>query len=385
MSIAIATSARVARVPLAEGLRLGPGIWDDLLRRSGAGAHSPFMTWAWHRAWAECAPGEELDSCQAIVLRSATGDVEALFPFRVHRARFRRTAVIAVDWAIGDLGCPDHLELLASPEADLDALAAALADVPWHVIRLGNVAQAAANIQRFRAACERRGWTVRSNPLWRCPYLELPKSWEAFESSLGPNLRRNLRRYERQLRQQHDVILTDYGPAQLEEGWRHLQRLHGLRWGDGGVFGKHAMERLHRRFSAWLADRGQLWMLTLDLDDTPAAAWYGFSFGDTHYAYQMGWDTRWKRQSVGTVLMGLMIRRAIERGCRTFDFLRGEETYKTVWTESARTCYEIVVIRAGLRGAVLRGLDWVAGQRTKPWLPASARLHGGSAEDGTGK
>lgn len=143
------------------------------------------------------------------------------------------------------------------------------------------------------------------------------------------------------------------------------------------------MERLHRRFSAWLADRGQLWMLTLDLDDTPAAAWYGFSFGDTHYAYQMGWDTRWKRQSMGTVLMGLMIRRAIERGYRTFDFLRGEETYKTVWTASARTCYEVVVIRTGWRGAVLRGLDWVAGQRTKPSLPP-ARLHGRSAEDGTG-
>jgi len=311
--------------------------------------------------------------------------VEALFPFRVHRARFRRAPVTALDWAIGDLGCPDHLELLASPEADLDALVGALADVPWQVIRLANVAQAAANIQRFRAACERRGWTVRSNPLWRCPYLELPGSWEGFQSSLGPNLRRNIRRYERQLRQQHDVVLTDYGPARLEEGWRHLQRLHGARWGGGGVFGEPAMERLHRWFGAWLADRGQLWMVTLDLDGTPAAAWYGFSFGDTHYAYQMGWDARWERQSVGTVLMGLMIRRAIERGYRTFDFLRGEEAYKTVWTGAARTCHEVVVIRAGWRGAVLRGLDWVARQRTKLWLPAPARIHGRSAEKGTGK
>src|SRR2546427_2275187 len=40
---------------------------------------------------------------------------------------------------------------------------------------------------------------------------------------------------------------------------------------------------------------------------------------DTVYSYQTGWDPRWERYSVGTVLMGLMIRRAIERGYRTLD------------------------------------------------------------------
>lgn len=361
MSIAMAKSPAAAGMPLADALDLGPDVWDQLLIQSGT--ESPFMTWAWHRAWAEAASREGVDSCQAVVLRSATGDAEALFPFRLHATRFRGAPVTEVGWAIGDLGCPDHLELLASPAADLDALVDALEDVPWTVIRLGNVAEGAFNVERFGAACERRGWTVQRNPLWRCPYLELPESWDAFLSGLSPHGRHAIRRKERNLYRAHDVLVTDYGRGRLEEGLHRLQGLHARRWGGGGVFADPAMERLHRCFAALQADRGQLWLVTLDLDGTPAAAWYGFSLGDTVYHYQSGRDPRWERDRVGTVLMSLMIRRALERGYRRLDLLRGEEPYKAEWTLTTRMSYEVVVIRAGWRGAALRGLDWIARKR----------------------
>jgi CelD/BcsL family acetyltransferase involved in cellulose biosynthesis len=377
MAITTAGSSAAARVPLADALTLGPDVWDQLLTRSGSG--SPFLTWAWHRARADAVPTEEVDSCQAVVLRGATGDLEALFPFRVHRDPYWGVPVTGVDWAFGDLGCPDHLELLASPAADLDALVGALENLAWVVIRLGNLAEGAVNVERFCAACERRGWTVRRKLLRRCPYLDLPGSWGAYLSSLSSHGRHAIRRKERKLHQEHDVALTDYGPARLDEGLHHLQRLHALRWGHEGAFRDPAMQRLHRRFAALLADGGQLCLVTLDLDGVPAAAWYGFSVGDTIYHYQSGRDPRWERDRVGTVLMGLMIRRAIERGYRRLDFLRGEEAYKAEWTRTARPCYEVVVFRPGWRGAVLRVLDWIErplrgkglreiGERFSRWL-----------------
>lgn len=356
--VAVARSSPAAQVPLADALDLGPDVWDQLLTRSGSG--SPFLTWAWHRACADAAPSEDVPSCRAVVLRGATGDVEAVFPFRVHRDRFWGVPVTEIGWAFGDLGAPDHLELLAEPEADLDALADALETLPWVVIKLDNVAEAAINVERFGAACERRGWTVRRRLFRRCPYLELPGSWETYLSGLSAHGRGAIRRKERKLHREHEVVLTDYEPGRLEEGLHHLQRLHALRWGRGGTFRDPAMERLHRRFAASLADRGQLWLVTLDLDGRPAASWYGFALGDTLYHYQSGRDPRWEQERVGTVLMGLMIRRAIERGYRRLDFLRGEEPYKAEWTETARPCYEVVVFRAGWRGAALRGLDSMA-------------------------
>jgi CelD/BcsL family acetyltransferase involved in cellulose biosynthesis len=383
MTIATAQPAAAARVPLARALDLGPEAWDQLLTQSGAG--SPFLTWAWYRACAAAVPTEDVDSCQAVVLRSATGDLEALFPFRVQRDRFWGVPVTEVGWAFGDLGCPDHLELLASPEADLDALPRVIESLPWVAIRLGNVAEAAINVERFCAACERRGWTVRRRSLGRCLYLELPGSWEAYLSNLSSHGRHAIRRKERKLSREHEVVLTDYGQGRLEEGLHHLERLHALRWSGGGSFRDPAMQGLHRRFAAALADRGQLWLVTLDLDGVPAAAWYGFSLGDTVYHYQSGRDPRWEQDRVGSVLMGFMIRRAIERGYRRLDFLRGEEPYKLEWTQTARRCTEVVVFRDGWRGAALRGLDRIQrplrgkglrgiGHRFRRWLAESWRL-----------
>jgi CelD/BcsL family acetyltransferase involved in cellulose biosynthesis len=277
----------------------------------------------------------------------------------VYREGFWGVPVTALGWPFGDLGCPDHLELLASPEADLDALVRALDTVPWVVIKLGNVHETAVNLERFALACVRRGWAVRRRLLGSCPYLDLPDSWEAYLSRMSAHARHAIRRKERKLRRDHDVVLTEYGHERLDEGLHHLQRLHALRWRGGGNFRDPTMERLHRRFAALLAGRGQLWLNTLDLNGTPAAAWYGFSFGDTVYHYQSGRDPRWDRDRVGTVLTGLMIRRAIERGYQRLDFLRGEEPYKGEWTRTARRNYEMVVFRSGWRGMALRGLDWI--------------------------
>src|SRR5881392_795783 len=172
MTIATIRSAAAARVPLAHALDLGPEAWDQLLTRSGLS--NPFLTWAWYRACAVAVPAAEVDSCHAVVLRGATGDLEAVFPFRANGDRFWSVPVPGVVWAFGDLGCPDHLDLLASPEADLDALVGALETVPWVVIRLANVAEQAgtssgserhANVAAGRCDAGSSG-AVR---IWSCP------------------------------------------------------------------------------------------------------------------------------------------------------------------------------------------------------------------------
>ena len=86
------------------------------------------------------------------------------------------------------------------------------------------------------------------------------------------------------------------------------------------------------------------------------------------YFYQSGRDPRWEDQSLGVVLMATMIRRAIERGYRWFDFLRGDEAYKLQWTASQRVTGQLVAFRPSWRGRWLRALD-LAG-RLRARLPA---------------
>ncbi len=356
-----AAALGVTRTSLRDALALGVAAWDAVHAQSVAA--SPFGSWAWLRAWADSADPAEVDASEALMLRGSDGSLQAVLPVVLRRVRFRRTPVQALTWASGDTGCPDHLDILALPGADLESLALTVDTLPWQLVILSNLAPDASAARRLADALARHGHAVRRQALWGCPYLELCDDWERYLGTLTPTRRQTLRRKERHLRRHYAVTITDYDGARLDEGLSCLMTLHERRWaggGEAGAFQNSGVQRLHRRFAAELAARQQLWLATLDLDGTPAAAWYGFTDRDTVYFYQSGRDPRWERESVGLVLMGAMIRRAIERGYRRFDFLRGDDAYKRHWTETRRMTEEITVFRAGWRGRWLRALDGAA-------------------------
>ena len=347
----------VTRTSLSDALALGPNAWDALLARGAS--PSPFMSWAWHRAWADSAPPAEVDASHVLLLHGPDSSLHAVLPFRMCRVRFHRVWVRALNWAVGDVACPDQLDVLALPEADLQSLAAAIEAMPWQIIILDNLVERAPNAERLCAALAARGHAIRRSPLWSCPRLELPRSWDAYLATLSANRRQILRRKERSLFRDHTAAVVDYGEDRLDEGWDHLLRLHEQRWDDagGGAFRDARSERLLRHFAGEMAKQKRLWLTTLDLDGQPAAAWYGFTSGDTVYFYQAGRDPRWERESVGLVLMGMMIQRAILQGYRAFDFLRGDDHYKEQWRPARRKTGETVIFRSGWRRLWLRALD----------------------------
>ena len=128
----------VTRISLSDALALGPVAWDAVLAR--AELPSPFMSWAWHRAWADSAPAAEVAASEALVLWGVGGAVQALLPVLLRRVAFHRVPVSALTWAIGDLGCPDHLDVLAEPAAEVGALAPVLSEIPWQLLILSNLA-----------------------------------------------------------------------------------------------------------------------------------------------------------------------------------------------------------------------------------------------------
>jgi CelD/BcsL family acetyltransferase involved in cellulose biosynthesis len=354
-------------IPLSEALALGPKSWEPL--EASAASPSPFMSWAWYRAWADSAPATEVAASEAVVARGADGaGLQAVLPLQRRRIHFHRVPIAALTWAGGDMGCPDHLDLLAQPGVCIAELAAALETVPWDLVVLSNLSPRAETANRLCEAMAARGYAVRRANLWVCPYLDLPDDWERYLGTLTPTRRQTLRRKERLLQREHAMTITDYADGRVEQGVDHLVSLHARRWessGEGGAFQDPSVRALHRRFAAELAARGRLWLSTLDIAGKPVAAWYGFTWGDTVYFYQSGRDPEWERQSVGLVLMGTMIRRAIERGYRRFDFLRGADPYKRQWTATDRMTQQITIFRRGLGGRALRALDAISELRAR--------------------
>ena len=63
----------VTRMSLADALALGSDAWDALFARGTS--PSPFMSWAWHRAWADSAPPEEVEASRVLLLHGVDGSL----------------------------------------------------------------------------------------------------------------------------------------------------------------------------------------------------------------------------------------------------------------------------------------------------------------------
>ena len=87
-------------------------------------------------------------------------------------------------------------------------------------------------------------------------------------------------------------------------------------------------------------------------DEAIVGVLYGFWWQGTFAAYQSGWDPRFARHSIGSVLVLHALERAADEGAHTFDFLRGSEPYK--YRFGARDRYDRTwLVPRGAAGALL--------------------------------
>ena len=331
-------------LPFATALQLGAEAWHP----AADSVTSPFQRFEWHAAWHAVASAPDRSAAFVLANSDGEGTVRYILPLARRRKHIGLARVRALTWPAEDFGCPDHLDL-PIPHAAVSEAAAQLLALDWEVLVLGNLAEHAPGATRLAAELTKRGCRVSITDAESCPTLELPASWDDYLAAQSPSRRQTIRRKERKLAGAYRVTVREHGGDSFEEGWQALNSLHCERWANGSAFTPEVME-LHRRFAKSLAESQALWLTTLELDGIPAAAWYGFAEGDTVYFYQSGRSAQHAQDSVGQVLMGMMIRRAIERGYRRFDFLRGDEPYKAAWTRDRRVTSELVVTRPGMQG-----------------------------------
>ena len=58
---------------------------------------------------------------------------------------------------------------------------------------------------------------------------------------------------------------------------------------------------------------------------------YGFRVSGGIYSYLSGFDPEYAQKSVGSIIIGHVVQRAIDNGLQAFDFLQGHEPYKYTW------------------------------------------------------
>lgn len=299
---------------------VGADAWDAL--HAGSRLRSPFLAWTWQREWiAVFGAGHRLEVRRVV---DGAGQLVALLPL-VESEPGR--------WLLaGGADISDYLDLIVLRDREDEAWAALLGSraADRAVWELHAVPAASPTVTAMPGLAAAAGLEVSVAEEERCPILALPASWDALLASLPGKHRheisRKLRRFGREAPQ--GQVTWESTPAGIERRLEDFLTLHRRSREGKAKFMDTRMERFFRRAIPALAARGGARLAFLDLPEGPIASFVTLEWDDTVGLYNSGFHPERAALSPGVVLLAHVIRDAIERGRRRFDFLRGEERYK---------------------------------------------------------
>ena len=194
------------------------------------------------------------------------------------------------------------------------------------------------------AAARKAGGVVRVHKTQLSPYVDfstLPEGQDGFLRSLSANTRYQLRRSVRSYEEAGPLVVTraETVVAALEM-LDELERLHQATWTARGRTGAFA-NRAFRQFHHALVERGHLNhaidLLRISAGKFLIGVLYNFRHFDTIISYQSGLDYSQENshQKPGMTAHYLAAEEALSTQMRRYDFLAGNDRYKTSFANDA--------------------------------------------------
>jgi len=316
------------------------GLWRELLDRS-ATAHvfyEPSLTKAWTNTYREMVTLEPY----FVLGRHASG-AEALLPLVKMRCGWRGAWLRTV----GPVGANefDYHDPIATD---------GLGEKDWIGFWSGidvELCKVADRYDYFVIQGVRASFTGSSDrfmPKGVAPFCDLSKfgSVERLLATRSRNLRHNLRRTDRRLREAGEVRLRIFSASEVEAalaGLADFLQAHESRW-------RHAY-----RAPGWYENliretlpTGLLHLSAIELEGRAVSWHFGFIHKKRFYCYVSAYDNSLADFSPGQIHLHRLIEEAYRLGATMFDFLRGEEWYKSEWTEMRMQLFGYESLTPGL-------------------------------------
>ncbi len=330
---------------------------------------TPFQSWEWISTW-----WRRRGQGEPLLLIACEGEVPVAAMALV-KTRYRNLPLYRLRW----MGAPDsdYHDFIGGRRRD-ECAAAFLADLKqsrdWHICELGALRPDLTAL----LSTELGGPPVFVDLSMS---LTLPPDRDAFEQAIGRHRRKGIRHRFSLLKSERGAysFSTVHARDELQQAMEDLFRLHALRrrmvGPGGGAFADEGMQAFHREVAAAFLERGWLRLHRLSVGDQCIAALYCFHLGGVTYFYQSGFDPDFARYSPGVMSIHHAIGAAIDDGAREFDFLRGDEDYKTRWRAEPRPNGQIVFGRPGFlsqAAVAARRLERTIRSRLKSWRDGDA-------------
>jgi CelD/BcsL family acetyltransferase involved in cellulose biosynthesis len=213
-----------------------------------------------------------------------------------------------------------------------------------------------AHLQAARAA----GAAMRVINSQQAPFVDLA-ALPNFLGTLSANTRYQLRRSTRRLEARGALVLHRADTVSQAYGvLDDLARLHQATWtarGRPGAFANPDFRRFHHALIAEALPRGEIDLLRITAGATLIGCLYNFRHRGHVLAYQSGFDyaASHSHEKPGLTCHHLAIEAALADGMTRYDFLAGEDRYKSSLTQQATTLHWLdLAPRWSLHGMAIR-------------------------------
>jgi len=233
---------------------------------------------------------------------------------------------------VGSADVCDYMDFVVVPGRETDFFNVLLDDLKQRGIThldLRSLRPDSTVLTDLVAVAEGRQYEVLCQPEDVSVELDLPATWEEYLAALTAKQRHEVKRKIRRLDEAGEVSYRSVkGGAATDDALEIFLSMFAESRSDKAEFLTERRESFFRSMVGAMCSAELLKLGILELDALPVAIIMCFDYNDSTYLYNSGYEPKYGSLSVGLLSKALCIQESIREGKKTFDFLKGEETYK---------------------------------------------------------
>ena len=329
--------------------------WNGLLLQSDSDVI--FLRWEWLYNW-WLVYGTGLHKLYILIVKE-NDRLVGIAPFYIRRdgLLFRKE----ISFLGTNVVCSDYMDLILQKGREKEVSSLMFSHLNerndvWDTMRLTDIPQESRTLALITASFQDKRLKINKTHT-TCPYLKLSVPWERIRDSYSSMIKNNLARKIKKFEDAYKGEIVEVGP---EEDWDFyfdkLLFLNKLRMGQKNLnssFLERQFVDFHKSIIQAFIKNNEVKFIFLRIGGKLIAGIYLLADHRRYYYYQSGFDPEWEKISPGTLLFDYAIKHAHKHGMEEFDFLQGNEKYKSLWTHTSRRNIKITVYKHSMANCVL--------------------------------
>ncbi len=333
--------------------------WDNLLEKSNI--NNIFLTWEWLYYWWIHFRGDK-ELLILLIKDETNNQIMGIAPFCIEKERlFSLFSIKKIKFLGTEKVASDFLDFIIYAGFEVEVLRIIYEYLDknsdkWDIIEIEDIEENSKNIKLFKELVN-KDYKILEQKSQVCPYIKLPESYELLLKTFSLNMRSNLKRQINRLQKKDKInFFINHNKEQIKGNIDKLFILHNTRFKTKNKdkyrtssFSGDKIKHFHYDIAEKFLLKNWLKFYSIKNGEELIACLYAFKYKDKLFYYQSGFNPDWHKQGLGNALFDYALRDSIKEGLNEFHYLRGNESYKSKWTKTAKKTLKLTIINNNIK------------------------------------